>query len=169
MKSGTRGNKLQEKHKEYVVKRLACYDTPKEVAEGLKEEFNLKMTLQGIEYYNPKRAAGKCLSEKWRLMFEETRRHFLDNAAEYVPLANKTVRLAELSKMHAAHKSRNNHVAAAQVIEQIAKEVGGSFTNRREHTGRDGGAIETQHSDLTDDQIDQRLAELLESMGKSDV
>lgn len=156
-----RAHKLTDAHKSFVVQRLACFDTPKEVAEALKEEFRVEVTPQAIEAYNPARSAGKALAKRWRDMFEAARKDFLANAQSYVPIANKTVRLREMQKAFLAHKGRGNWVGALQVLEQVAKEVGEAFTNQRQITGKDGGPLQVEHSDMTDEQLTARMVQLM--------
>ncbi len=143
MKKGTtsKSSKLDDIHKFFVVQKLACYDTPLEVANALKLEFGIEVTPQTMEYYNPTRKAGKALIKRWADLFEQTRADYLANAQNYIPIANKTVRLGEMQKAYRAHKDRGNWVQALEVLEQVAKEVGEAFTNKRELTGKDGAPL----------------------------
>ena len=144
---------------------MACYDSPSEAAAALKEETGMEITPQGAEAYDPHKKAGRHLSPKWVELFNVTRKHFLDNADTYVPIANKTVRLREMQKAYLAHKGRGNWNGAMAVLEQVAKECGEAFTNRRELTGKDGKALQIEHSDMTDDQIKEQLAKLIAIAG----
>lgn len=157
---------LTDVQKAFVVQRLACFDTPKETSEALTAEHNIKLAPQNCEAYDPTKRAGSRLAAKWRDLFQATRKEFLSNAESYVPIANKTVRLREMQKAYAAHKGRGNWIAACQVLEQVAKEVGDSFTNRREVTGKEGGPI--TFSDMTDEQLDARLVTLLTATRNDD-
>lgn len=47
------------------------------------------------------------------------------------------------------------------MLERIAKEMGNVHTNRREVSGHGGGPLRFDYSDLTDEQLDARIAQLL--------
>lgn len=160
-----RGGKLKDEHKIFVIQRLACFDTPKEAAEALNAEFGVEVSPQACEAYDPNKRAGRNMSARWKDMFQQARKDFLENAQNHVPIANKTVRLREMQKAYLAHKSRRNWVAAMQVLEQVAKEVGEAFTNRREITGKDGGPMQVEYTDLTDQELNRHLLELLRAGG----
>lgn len=51
----------------------------------------------------------------------------------------------------------------ADMLERIAKEMGDVYSNRREVTGRGGRPM--RYSDLTDEQLDARIAQLLGTAG----
>lgn len=144
---------LNDDVKRFIVQALACYDTPSQVTEAVKEEFGLTIERQQVALYDPTKKVGNGLSQKWRDLFEETRKKFLDDASS-IPIANQTFRLRALNRMYAKAERQGNVVVAAQIIEQAAKEIGGSFTNRRELTGKDGGPIAMKSAkDMTDDEL----------------
>lgn len=128
---------LKEEVKRFIVQALACYDTPTEVAEAVKEEFGLEVTRMQVSTYDPTKKAGEAVGPKWRAVFEATRKAFLENTAS-IPIAQQSFRLRSLNKIHAQAMKRGNSVVAVQVLEQAAKETGGAFTNRRELTGGQG-------------------------------
>ncbi|MCO5965482.1 DUF2280 domain-containing protein [Sinorhizobium meliloti] len=53
---------------------LACFDTPSIVVDTVMQEFGETITRQSVEGYDPTKRAGSNLAEKWRLLFEETRK-----------------------------------------------------------------------------------------------
>lgn len=152
---------LSAEDKAFLVQKLACFATPGEAAEALKAERGVEVTAQGAEHYDPTKRAGRSLAENLKTLFHETRKAYreqLDN----IPIANAAVRLERLERGCRIAMQRGNYVLAASLMEQAAKEKGGSFTNRREFTGKDGGPI--QHEDvtlMTDDEIDRELMRLL--------
>ncbi len=141
-------NTLSEEIKRFIVKSLAIYETPSEVAEAVKAIFNKKVTRQNIHFYDPTKLAGEALSEELRNLFFETRDKF--DVMEILPLSKKNVRIKKLSKIFETLESNDNLVGAADVLEQIAKEEGGMFTNRRELSGPKGGPV-VLHSKTLDD------------------
>jgi hypothetical protein len=133
--------KLTDAHKRFIVQALACWDSPQEVADAVKVEFGLDAHRSQVAQYDPTKAAGQKLAKKWVDLFEATRKRFREEVAE-IPIADQAFRLRALGKIYERHLSRGNVVGAAAVLEQAAKEAGGAFTNRREHTGAGGGPIE---------------------------
>lgn len=155
--------KLKDEHRAFIIQRLACWDSPREAAEALKDEFGIEISPQGCETYDPTKRAGRNLAAKWRELFDKTRQDFQNNLENYVPEANKTVRIRQLANSARALKSRGNHVGMADMLERIAKELGNVHTNKRELTGKEGGPI--QFSDMTDEQLDARLTKLFTTIG----
>ena len=144
---------LTDDQKRYIVQALACYDTPQQVVDAVKEEFGIVVSRPQVQVYDPEKRQGRDLSKKWRDLFYQTREKFLDDASS-IPIANQTFRLRALNRMYAKAERQGNVVVAAQIIEQAAREVGGAFTNRRELTGAKGGPIETRRvKDLSDDEL----------------
>lgn len=150
---------LSDDVKAFIVQALACFDTPTQVSDAVKEEFGLDVSRMQVSVYDPTKRMGRNLGKKWRALFDSTRKAFLDDASS-IPIANQTFRLRALNRLYEQASSRGNVVLAAQLIEQAAKESGGAFTNRHklEHTGKDGGPIKSAPapvdlSDLTDEEL----------------
>lgn len=121
---------LTEAAKRFVVQALACYDTPTQVSEAVKEEFGIEVPRQQVAQYDPTKASGASLAKKWRVMFEDTRERFRKETAE-IPIANQAFRLRTLQRLLTKVESRGNVVLVAQLLEQAAKEVGEAYVNRR--------------------------------------
>lgn len=120
---------LTENVKAFIVQALACFDTPTQVAEAVKEEFGLDVTRQQVAAYDPTKRASHGLAKKWQAIFHATRKSFLEETAA-IPIANQSFRLKALQRMYEKTSSRGNYGMAAQLIEQAAKEAGGMFVNR---------------------------------------
>lgn len=129
--------KLTDEARAFVVQSLAMFDPPSVVAAAVKKEFGLTITPQGCEAYNPTKRAGAKLSEKWRALFEATRKTFLEDTAE-IGISHRTVRLRSLQRMVERAEGQGNVALAAQMLKQAAEEMGNAYTNRRELTGKDG-------------------------------
>lgn len=151
--------KLTEAHKTFIVQALACWDSPQDVADALKAEFILDVHRSQVAQYDPTKAAGQKLAKKWRDLFEATRKRFRQEVAE-IPIADQAYRLRQLGKIYERHLSRGNVVGAAAVLEQAAKEAGGAFTNRREHTGAGGGPIAQKTVVVDETQVAAAVAKL---------
>lgn len=129
---------LNKKQKLFIVRSLAVFNTPQETVVLVKEEFNADVTRQQVETYDPTKRAGKDLSEEFRIEFEATRKDFLEKP-ENIPTANKSVRLKILNDL--VYKNHKNQRVVRGLLEQIAKEMGGLYTNRTEYTGKDGAPL----------------------------
>jgi hypothetical protein len=127
---------LKDEVKLFIVHSLACFDTPSQVAASVKQQFSLDVSLQQLQAYNPATRAGARISEKLKTIFNETRKKFLEDISD-IPIAHQTFRLRVLNRMLEKVEKQGNVQAAAGIIEQAAKEVGGAFTNKQklEHSG----------------------------------
>lgn len=127
---------LSSQAKVFIVTRLACFDSPSEVQTALKAELKVSATRSQIEAYNPTVAQGKRLGEKMRELFEDTRAAFLADTSS-IPIANKAVRLRTLQRLADKAEGKGNSVLTASLLEQAAKEVGDSYSNRQklDHAG----------------------------------
>ncbi|MDC5506167.1 DUF2280 domain-containing protein [Acinetobacter baumannii] len=153
---------LSKKQKLFIVRSLAVFNTPQETVSLVKEEFNIDVTRQQVETYDPTKRAGKDLSAELRAEFDLARKDFLDKP-EHIPTANLSVRLKILNDL--VYKNSRNVRAVRGLLEQIAKEVGGQFTNtsKTQLTGADGQPLQPQHVTqvvATPEQIKQVLDEL---------
>ncbi|MDX0615144.1 DUF2280 domain-containing protein [Sinorhizobium medicae] len=147
---------LKDEVKTFIVQSLACFDTPSVVVDAVRKEYGATITRQSVEGYDPTKKAGTNLAEKWRLLFEETRKTFLEDTAS-IAISHRAVRLRALQRMAEKAETQGNMVLAASLMEQAAKEVGDSYTNRREVTNKFEG--------MTDESIGARLFDLLGKVG----
>ena len=127
--------------KTFIVQGLATYMTPSEVAEAVNQEFGITVTRQQVAKYDPHKAAGINLAQKWKDLFKKFRDDFNTNV-QAIPIANKAYRLNMLDRMaRDAEKSKNRPLAAA-LAEQAAKEMGDIYVNRNiNDNGMGGGDI----------------------------
>jgi hypothetical protein len=129
--------KLSVEVQTFVVQSLACFDSPSVVVAAVKQEYGETITRQAVENYDPNKKAGANLAGKWRQLFAETRKTFLEDTAG-IAISHRAVRLRALQRMAEKAETQGNMVLAASLMEQAAKEVGNAYTNRRELTGKDG-------------------------------
>ena len=121
---------LNTKMKAFIVRGLATYMTPSEVVDAVKQEFDgLEVTRQQVSKYDPDKASGINLSDKWKQLFVKQRKDFNDEINS-IPIANKAYRLAMLDNMARDAFESKNRPLVAKLLEQAAKEVGEVFTNR---------------------------------------
>lgn len=130
---------LNNKVKAFIVQGLATYMTPSEVAQAVKEEFDIVVTRQQVSFYDPSKAAGLTLSKKWADLFKQFREEFNTNI-QAIPIANKAYRLNMLDRMARDAEKSKNRPLAASLLEQAAKDVGEVFTNKQkvDNTSSDG-------------------------------
>jgi hypothetical protein len=113
---------LREPIKIFIVQSLACFDTPQQVADAVKQEFGIEIERQQVSAYDPTKPTGKNLSKKLKDLFTRTRKDFKSNIYD-IPLANKAVRLNELQKMYVDWNK--NKKMKQSVIKQIKDEMQG--------------------------------------------
>ncbi|HEM8551345.1 TPA: DUF2280 domain-containing protein [Acinetobacter baumannii] len=135
---------LKEPVKIFIVQALACRDTPQEVVENVKQEFDVEISRSQCQAYDPTKYSGRNLSQKYVELFESTREKF-DEGLIDIPIANKYYRLKQYQRQ--LEKTRNVKTAL-KILEQAAKDIGGQFTNRQEITGKDGGPVQTVNSEI---------------------
>ena len=158
---------LAEDVQAFIVQALACHDTPTEVAAAVMEEFGLTVDRRQVEQYDAERP-GKKPAKKWVALFHATRAKF-EREVDGVPIAKNVVRLRRLERLYQRAARMGNLPLAGELLERAAKEMGGAFTNRREHTGANGGPIETRDAALEQASTDELLAlarELLAEQGE---
>ena len=157
----SKARKLSEVHKLFLVSQLACYASPKQAAEALKQEFNVEITPQAAQHYDPTKSSGRTLAKHLVTEFEAKRDAFLKHIEDHIPGANKAVRVARLERAAVAYEAQGNYMAMAEMTVLQAKELGDVHTNRREYSGRDGKPIQFENvREMTDEQVDAELSRL---------
>ncbi|MBD1301131.1 DUF2280 domain-containing protein, partial [Pseudomonas aeruginosa] len=121
---------LNSELKSFIVQALACFDTPSQVVEAVKNDFGIVVTRQQVESHDPTKAAGKGLAKRWVTLFHDTRKRFREETAE-IPIANRAYRLRALGRMAERAEGMRNMGLAIQILEQAAKEVGDVYVNRQ--------------------------------------
>lgn len=121
---------LKNDVKAFIVQALACFDTPSQVAQAVKEEFGIEVSRQQCESHDPTKRAGSTLAKKWVTLFHDTRKRFREETAE-IPIANRAYRLRALGRMAEKAEGMRNMGLAIQILEQAAKEVGDVYVNRQ--------------------------------------
>ncbi|MFJ7281870.1 DUF2280 domain-containing protein [Pseudomonas sp. NPDC099000] len=120
---------LKNEVKSFIVQALACFDTPSQVVESVKNEFGVVLSRQQVETHDPTKTSGKGLALKWQTLFHDTRKRFREETAE-IPIANRAFRLRALGRFVEKAETMKNIALAMQVLEQAAKEVGDIYVNR---------------------------------------
>ena len=120
---------LKNEVKSFIAQALACFDTPSQVVESVKNEFGVVVTRQQVETHDPTKAAGKGLAVKWATLFHDTRKRFRDETAD-IPIANRAFRLRAMNRFVEKAETMKNIGLAMQILEQAAKEAGDMYVNR---------------------------------------
>jgi hypothetical protein len=121
---------LENDVKAFIVQALACFDTPTQVSQAVKQEFDIEVTRQQVEQHDPTKRAGVNLAKRWQTLFHDTRKRFREDTAE-IPIANRAFRLRALGRMAEKAESMRNMSLTAQLLEQAAKECGDVYVNRQ--------------------------------------
>jgi hypothetical protein len=121
---------LKNEVKSFIVQALACFDTPSQVVEQVKQEFRIEISRQLCESHDPTKRAGVNLAIKWQTLFHDTRKRFREETAD-IPIANRAYRLRALGRIIEKAEGMKNLSLALQVLEQAAKEAGDAYVNRR--------------------------------------
>jgi hypothetical protein len=118
---------LTDEIKTFIVKGLACYDTPSQVAEAVKATFGIEVSRQQVYVYDPN--CSQPPAQRWRDLHAATRQALLRELAE-IGIAHRAVRLRRLDRL-ASRLERNSVAMALKCLEMAAKECGGMYENRR--------------------------------------
>ncbi|NWD81544.1 DUF2280 domain-containing protein [Pseudomonas reactans] len=120
---------LKDEVKAFIVQALACFDTPSQVCQAVKERYGIEVSRQLCERYDPTKYSGRDLGQKWKTFFEECRKRFREETVE-IPIANRAFRLRAMNRFVERAESMKNIGLAMQILEQAAKETGDMFVNR---------------------------------------
>ena len=120
---------LKNEVKSFIVQALACFDTPSQVVEAVKNEYGVVVSRQQVETHDPTKVAGKGLAVKWVTLFHDTRKRFREETAE-IPIANRAYRLRAMNRFVERAETMKNIGLAMQILEQAAKETGDMYVNR---------------------------------------
>ena len=154
--------RINKKVKLFIVKMLAEFNTTTETAKAVKAVFNIEVSQQQCECYDPTKKMGYELSQELKEKFFEYRK-VANQELEAIPLANKRYRLQLLQNL--VEKFPDNPVLIPKWAEQAAKEMGGLYTNtsKTQLTGADGQPLNPEHVThvvATPEQVRQALDEL---------
>lgn len=129
--------KLTHEVQVFIVSKLACFLTPTEVAEAVKEEFDVTVSRQHVRSYNPEQGNN---AKRWRKIFDETRKKYLSDVSD-VGIAHQAHRVREYQQT--LRLARKNPAMRLAVLKGVAEELGGAYTNKKtvQLEGLDFGAL----------------------------
>jgi hypothetical protein len=119
---------LTDEIKAFIVRGLARYETPTQVAAAVKAAFRVEIDRRQVFAYDP--AGSRPPAQRWIDLHAATRAKFLKDADE-IGIAHKAVRLQMLERFAQRCEENNCPERAAAFLEQAAKECGGFYESRR--------------------------------------
>jgi len=131
---------LSDEVRTFIVTALACFRRPSLIVRDVRDKFGVELSRHAVQYYHPEKNGGKRLGEKWRKLFEATRRAFVDKAAE-IGIAHQSYRLLLYQRAADYYEERGNYILAAEMIEKAAKEVRGAYTTYKQRGAADGDSL----------------------------
>jgi hypothetical protein len=152
-RAGPVDGKLTDRMKEYVIERLAGFDSPLAIVKSLKEEFGITIARQTIEQYDPTR--GRSPAKKYREQFFAIRHEIVEGKAAR-GAARRGVRVRWLENMAIHAMAQGDYALADRLLGSIAREVGD-----RRSSGSEVRPNELEARPITDRDRAQALASLL--------
>ncbi|MDC5315381.1 DUF2280 domain-containing protein [Acinetobacter baumannii] len=134
---------LNKKQKLFIVQSLAVFNTPQETVSLVKEEFDIDVSRQQVESYDPTKFAGRALSKELKEFFEKTREDYLSQPLNKISGANDIVQLKILSDL--LWTKKNNVTMTIKIMDQIQKIMKG-FYDKRGEQGNKGGNPEASQT-----------------------
>jgi hypothetical protein len=129
---------IPEEVQAFIVQAHACFRKPSLIVKDVGAEFDVKVTRDQVYFYHPEKGGKhRRLAARWKKLFEETRKAFVEGNVE-IGIAAQVYRLELYQRAADFYEERGNFVLAAEMAERAAKEIGGFYTNRRELTGQGG-------------------------------
>ncbi|MUR16693.1 hypothetical protein BJI59_05335 [Acinetobacter baumannii] len=136
--------KLKKAEQLFIVRSLAQFMTPTEVVKAIKETFNITVSPQQVEAYDPTKVAGRDLRKEYKEVFESTREEYLKQPIHNISGANDIVQLKILSDLLFAKK--NNVTMTIKIVDQMQKIMKGFYEKRLKITGAGGGPLKTENT-----------------------
>jgi type II secretory pathway pseudopilin PulG len=115
---------LTDEIKTFIVKSLACYDSPSQVAKDVLTMFGVEVSRQQVYAYNPD--GTETPAQRWVDLFDATRDVFLADVS-HIGVTHKAVRLRMLERMIHKAIEHNYTLVAAKLLAQVARECGGMY------------------------------------------
>jgi hypothetical protein len=124
---------LTDEIKTFIVKGLACYDSPSQVAEAVKATFGVEVSRQQVYVYDPR--CSPPPAQRWRDLHAATRQALLREEAE-IGIAHRGVRLRMLERI-AQRWEKHSVDTALKCLQMAAKECGTTYGKSRHRAGTD--------------------------------
>jgi hypothetical protein len=116
--------RLDDEVKEFIVKGIACYETPSRIAAAVRINFGIDIDRRRIFDYNP--AGSRPPAQRWIDLHAAERARFLRDKAE-IGIAQQVIRLRMLDRFAQMAEDDNQYDRAAKYLQQAARECGGFY------------------------------------------
>ena len=116
--------KLNDEIKEFIVKRIACYETPSRIAAAVRINFGVDIYRRQVFEYDP--AGSRPPAQRWIDLHAATRARFLGETAS-IAVAQKAVRLRMLDRLVQTAEENNCDERLARFLAQAARKCGGFY------------------------------------------
>jgi hypothetical protein len=113
--------RIDERLRRFIVIQLASFRTPTEVVKDVAEQYDVSVSRQQVERYNPTRVAGKSVAKKWEALFHAARKTYLEDVARH-GVAHRAYRMERLQRLLESHSGRNP-MLVLQILSQAAQET----------------------------------------------
>ena len=147
--------RLKKAEKIFIVRSLAQFMPISDVVRDIKEKFNVDVSPQQVEYYDPTKAASADLAQEFIDLFNEARKEYIDQPLHNIEGANDIVQLQILSDLLVSKKG--NVVMSIKLIDQIQKIMKGHYEKKIEITGADGTPLQTTTDQATQEQVNEAV------------
>jgi len=131
-------NSLSPDVKIFIVRCLARFMTIPETIEAVRERFGIDVQGGCVQHYDPARE--DHLARKWQKLFDKERERFIHETSA-LAASHQNFRLRELELLYRQAKEGGNIKLAASLIAQMAREMGGIYTNHHEFSGPAGAPL----------------------------
>ena len=148
-------NKLDSQQKKQVIAWLAEGYTPKEIADNIKEKYNIDYTRQSVAFYK----------ENYKDEIIKIRQELNYNIKDRVALANKGIRVKKLSEVAGKALRANNFQEFRLHMKLIAEEMGDLQDNiiiKGEVQGLIGQLVTIIQHEVSDVETVKKIAERLQ-------
>lgn len=133
---GSALRKMSVEETDWLVTRFAMYDKPADVIRKFKEEFEKDIPRETVRNYDLRSSRGwNKASKRNKDVFEATRQKYIDGVCDH-PVSQMAYRVQLLGEMVEAAREMKNYKLVAELLEQVAKETGGVYTNELKVKGR---------------------------------
>lgn len=122
---------LSDADKERIVVLLGRFKKPADIVAIMREEHGVETDVDQVTRYNPQHTGFRAERDRWEPIFNAARDAYINDLKQVI-VANQSWRLNELNDLYDRAKKAKNYKLAAELLEQISRECGGSFTNQRE-------------------------------------
>jgi hypothetical protein len=127
--------RLSGEMKTFIVQNLARFETPAVVADAVKRQFGVTISRQTVQAYDPELRAGSRLSPKWRQLYAETRRAFIEETNQ-IGISHRAVRLRLLQAAVDTADENDDSLLLLKLLKQAKDEMDGVSRSRGRPTRR---------------------------------